>query len=105
MLVNSGELKLSPEWRIGSHSRELPKAKGSLHPEADLEDDEEEGPWPEEAVSHPRPTPRLMSHCRGDTRLTSWPQGRASPVVQSAPPSSRWDHVLTELFFFLIFVW
>lgn len=55
MLVNSGELKLSPEWRIGSHSRELPKAKGSLHPEADLEDDEEEGPWPEEAVSHPRP--------------------------------------------------
>lgn len=45
VLVISGELKLSPEWRIGSHSRELLKAKGSLHPdlEADLEDDEEEG--------------------------------------------------------------
>ena len=55
-------------------------------------------------MSHPCPTPRLMSHCRGDTRLTSWPQGRTSPVVQSAPPSSRWDEVLAELFFVCVCV-
>ena len=71
------------------------KTTGSLHTEADVEDDEEEGPWPAEAVSPPLPTPQLMSNCTGNTRLASWAQGRTNPVKQFAPPSSCWDHVLT----------
>ena len=46
----------------------------------DLQDDEEDGPWPEEAVSPPLPTPQLMSYCTGNIRglEASWPQARAT---------------------------